>query len=500
MDAIWASPPCPSQVAMNLLELRKRYGGVLAVEECKDRLIQDLFFEVETLQFVLHNECAKFEHRAHFLNRELDAYKSEIGDLKHNQAKLSYVSILVDGDCMNFNDAFIKEGHDGGRKAALLLRQSVERYIRDIDAQASPSLQYKVCVYANTPGLEKAYREAKVLRSNETLDPFIRGFNMESSQCDFIDAGNGKECSDVKIRATFERDILDVHCHHIIFCAATDNGYARILGSHRGSKRITLVEGAPFAWEIEQLSSEFRTTSFPAVFRSLKLPARASSFSAVATASANISMTARSSSTSTPPSSPPRDYATIAKANLPLPSSTSLITSSSSSSSSTPSSSSPTTSQTPSPTSSSSSSSLSSTASPPTLIFDISPTPKSPDKKLHYNARDQRIDPPLRRPSSKENYERLRTAKYCNQYHLQDDCPFGDGCNYRHGRRLRAQNLHDLRCISRTSVCAEGLWCANRKCVCGHQCPFEERDDHMLEECRFPEEMHGVDRVVTRVE
>ncbi|RAK80971.1 uncharacterized protein BO72DRAFT_370106 [Aspergillus fijiensis CBS 313.89] len=475
---------------MDLLGLRKRFGSVMAVDDCKNRLIQDLFFAVETLHSALLNECTKQENERSRFIQELAQYKTEVADLRHDQAKLSFVSILVDGDCMNFNDALIQEGHNGGRRAARLLLQSVERYVRDTDPQASPNLQYRVCIYANLPGLEKAYREAKVLSSTETLDPFVRGFNMEDSQCDFIDAGNGKECSDVKIRATFERDILDIHCRHIIFCAATDNGYARLLGSHRGSNRITLVEGAPFAWEIEQLATEFRTTAFPAVFRAAKLPARASSFSAAATASANVAAAPPTAGGALSSSPPWQDYATIAKANLQItPSST---PSSSSSSATTP------TSSTPSPSSPSSSTSPSSP-----IVFDISPSVNStpPLPKVHYNAQDQRIDPPLRRASSKENYERLRAAKLCNRYHLQDDCSYGDSCTHAHGRRLTsAQDLHDLRCISRTSVCGEGLWCTNRKCVCGHQCPRESWRDHELTGCRFPEEMHGVDRVVVRVE
>ncbi|OJJ99745.1 hypothetical protein ASPACDRAFT_1888417 [Aspergillus aculeatus ATCC 16872] len=493
MDTELTSVQCPPQVPLDLLELRKRLGSVMAVDDCKNRLIQDLFFEVETLHSALLNECTKQENERFRLNQEIAQYKTEVADLRHNQAKLSFVSILVDGDCMNFNDALIQEGHNGGRRAARLLLQAVERYIRDTDPQASPSLQYRVSVYANLPGLEKAYREAKVLSWTETLDPFVRGFNMEDSQCDFIDAGNGKECSDVKIRATFERDILDVHCRHIIFCAATDNGYARLLGSHRGSNRITLVEGAPFAWEIEQLATELRTAAFPAVFRAAKLPARAYSFSAAATASANVVAASPPTAGDTQSSSPARrDYATIAKANLqmtPSPSASSSSYSATASTTPTP--------PTPSPSSSSS------TSTSTQIIFNISPsvtsTPLLP--KIKYNARGHRIDPQLPRASSKENYERLRAAKLCNRYHLQDDCSYGDSCTHAHGRRLTsAQDLHDLRCISRTSVCGEGLWCTNRKCVCGHQCPWESWRDHELTGCRFPEEMHGVDREVVRVE
>ncbi|PWY90719.1 hypothetical protein BO70DRAFT_384361 [Aspergillus heteromorphus CBS 117.55] len=394
---------------------------------------------------------------------------------------------------MNFNNALVREGYKGGRKAALLLRKSVERHLRDIDPQASPSIQYRIRVYANVPGLVKAYREARILRSNEGLDPFIRGFNMESSVCDFIDAGNGKECSDVKIRATFEQDILDVHCRRIILCASTDNGYARLLGSHRDSNRISLVQGPPFAWEMEQLASDFQTTSFPDVFRSTKLPVRASSFSAAATRSANRSpprvstsptpstrrsgRTSRTNSTSsirsasptsstsstmfiTPPATPTRDYATIAKFNLPAPSPTS--------------------------------------ASSP-ITFDISPTPPTPPyHKIHLNAQNQRIDPPIR-PSSKENVIRLRSVKYCHRFHLLNECAKGDDCGHKHGPKLNAQDLLDLRVVSRKSACAKGLWCEDERCISGHQCPWESSPGHDVEACRFSGEMHGVDRVVAVV-
>ncbi|OOF94813.1 hypothetical protein ASPCADRAFT_516207 [Aspergillus carbonarius ITEM 5010] len=301
---------------IDLLEVKRRYEAVVAVEDSRDKILQNLFAQIESLEKALRHKLGDTEFQ------ELKRYKAEYDDLRHDQAKLSYVSVLVDGDCMNFNNALIRDGYNGGRKAALLLRKSVDRHIRDIDPQASPNIQYRIRVYANVPGLMKACREANILRSNEALDPFIRGFNMENPLCDFIDAGNGKECSDVKIRATFEQDILDVHCRHIVFCGSTDNGYARILGPHQGSNRISLVQGAPFAWEMEQLASEFQTTSFPEVFRSTRLPSRASSFSARSTASANSSPCSsptrakNNSSLSTSPTTSTHDYATIAKSNL----------------------------------------------------------------------------------------------------------------------------------------------------------------------------------------
>ncbi len=56
-----------------------------------------------------------------------------------------------------------------------------------------------VRVYANVKGLAKAYRESEIL-SETTFVDFVRGFNMGNTMCDYIDAGNGKECSDEKVK------------------------------------------------------------------------------------------------------------------------------------------------------------------------------------------------------------------------------------------------------------------------------------------------------------
>ncbi|PWY96343.1 hypothetical protein BO94DRAFT_580200 [Aspergillus sclerotioniger CBS 115572] len=426
---------------------------------------QNLFAQVESLQKALRHKLGDTEFQ------DLKRYKTEYDDLRHDQAKLSYVSVLVDGDCMNFNNALIRDGYNGGRKAARLLRKSVDRHVRDIDPQASPNIQYRIRVYANVPGLMKACREANILRSNEALDPFIRGFNMENPLCDFIDAGNGKECSDVKIRATFEQDILDVHCRHIIFCGSTDNGYARILSPHQGSNRISLVQGAPFAWEMEQLASEFQSTSFPEVFRSTRLPSRASSFSARSTASANSSPCSsptkakNNSSLVTPPTTSTGDYATMAKSNLKA-----------------------------------SSSKRSKKSKISVITFDIS---SSYDTHSHFNSvqlnsQSQRIDPPLR-PSSYKNMIKLRNGKYCNRYHILGECVPDNECSHQHGCKLSDHDALDLRCISRTNVCPNDAYCTDEKCISGHQCPWEYRNGHSIEDCKFPREMHEVDRTVAIV-
>lgn len=56
-----------------------------------------------------------------------------------------------------------------------------------------------VRVYANIEGLVMTYRELDITSESATM-AFIRGFNMGHAMCDFVDAGNGKECSDEKVK------------------------------------------------------------------------------------------------------------------------------------------------------------------------------------------------------------------------------------------------------------------------------------------------------------
>ena len=68
--------------------------------------------------------------------------------------------------------------------------------------------------------------------------------------------------------------VVNAHCKHIIFGGPSDNGYARVLGplSDDEKGRLTLLEGPPFAAELEALKSKFRgPVKFPKIFRSDKM-------------------------------------------------------------------------------------------------------------------------------------------------------------------------------------------------------------------------------------
>ncbi|GAB1198299.1 hypothetical protein APSETT444_007614 [Aspergillus pseudonomiae] len=248
---------------LDLDDMRRRYRELNSVEDSKEKIIepdgiQELFSQVEELRQGLT--------KAH---DEVDNYKELAGLYKDKSSKDKEALELKNRD--HFQDHLIQSGYDGGQKAVQLLRKAVEDYLFQLDPEANSRIQCRIRVYANVSGLSKTYRDTNIAPVDGTLEAFIQGFNMENGLCDFVDAGNGKECSDVKLRvyrsALFEQDILDVHCQRVIFCASADNGYARVLGPHRESDRISLVEGPSFAREMKELAPYFATTSFPDVFR-----------------------------------------------------------------------------------------------------------------------------------------------------------------------------------------------------------------------------------------
>lgn len=144
---------------------------------------------------------------------------------------------------------------NGGKKTASLLKQAVEEELRSSPTSTPHHEQVIVRVYANVKGLAKTYKEKEILAESASLDEFIRGFNVGDAICDFVDAGNGKECSDEKVKgkarpldetsccgvnnadvshqATFRRDLADIHCERVFFGGTADNGYARLLGAVR---------------------------------------------------------------------------------------------------------------------------------------------------------------------------------------------------------------------------------------------------------------------------
>ncbi|KAL6228888.1 hypothetical protein BDW75DRAFT_226064 [Aspergillus navahoensis] len=191
------------------------------------------------------------------------------------QVSCGYISVLVDGDAMNFNPEYVQQGRRGGVKLAERFMKEVRKYIEVVDPGAGRPTDIRIRVYANLTGLTKAYRHAGIISERQDLTDFFHGFNAGHENCDFVDVGQGPGLADKKVIGNLYKSARDWHCRLIVFCACTDNGYFQPLLSlnlQRRRKRLVLVEGPPFASRLRQLAKEFPTASFPRVFMPASLP------------------------------------------------------------------------------------------------------------------------------------------------------------------------------------------------------------------------------------
>jgi hypothetical protein len=95
-----------------------------------------------------------------------------------------------------FKGAFIRQGIEGGKKAAYALRAAI---LEQCGAHAG-DIEVIAKAYANLAGLCKAMRQDRSLGSESDLKDFSLGFTQAKATFDFVDVGHGKERADNKIR------------------------------------------------------------------------------------------------------------------------------------------------------------------------------------------------------------------------------------------------------------------------------------------------------------
>lgn len=334
-------------------------------------------------------------------------------------------------------------------------------------------------------GLSSTYGRLGILQGFGSFEAFVRGFNKTYPSFEIVDAGNEKECADVKIKGqaaehaqdesshmaeSLEMAVSDVHCHHIIFGGSADNGYARQLLPHSIDNairdRITLIDGPKAGRAFGELSERIRTERFDSVFRSERLDSNPQKASPLAVNNA-------------PP--PQRTLSTTKSPNLTKELEWSTVAA------------------------------VRGKGEMQTVTqpFDNKPelstnghniplkSPTLPSSSfigpVCRNAQGQRVDAPLRHSQTLAN--EMKTQKYCNDFHLADNCHnTRDQCSYLHGPKLDAEHKAALRYVARQIPCGVGLECADRACFHGHCCPWPLCN--WGSSCRFPKEMHGLDRKI----
>ncbi|KAK5711479.1 hypothetical protein LTR17_018415 [Elasticomyces elasticus] len=497
-----------------------RYEHLKMHDVLKNCLLEDVLTRYETL-VLKHSESTDHESDRERLHQALQREQQQVKSLRILQNILNrdpFVLVLVDGDGMIFNTAFLRAGETGGTKAAAVLHDAIRDWVATSVHDCPPDVKVIVRVYANIKGLADACTKAGVIASPNQFEEFARGFTRGKTLFDFVDVGYGKDRADVKVAENFRLFLYDYHCRQILFGCSHDNGYARLLEQFvqdpEAVQRITLLEGIPFEKELAVLP--YRTTKFPDVFRETKImttptmdlltdpvPYRPRIDSRGLNVACEAFTPGRSNTPLTTPS--PNILSPISNGLRPTISQDSL----------------PQHMRTFSSTSISSDASngnswavvaKSSAARPLTSTTRV-PTPTnitSVTKEILRNRHGHRVDETL--DYDREEVQRLKRLKMCNQHYIGSGCCHynagkSDKCPHKHEIKASAHEKYCLRVVARETPCKKGLYCDDTKCIYGHRCPFPLATQGSLrgsggclngENCRFGPEMHGVDTKVVK--
>jgi len=107
--------------------------------------------------------------------------------------------LLIECMSLQFSDGLVASAQEGGMAAVRRLRSNICDYV-STEFGLPSHIPIRVRIYANTKGLASAYCYNQILDGADDLVMFIRGFNMGNPMCDFVDAGDGKECADAKLK------------------------------------------------------------------------------------------------------------------------------------------------------------------------------------------------------------------------------------------------------------------------------------------------------------
>lgn len=196
-----------------------------------------------------------------------------------------FVLVLVDGDGYIFDDDVVKDGTEGGQRAAQILDDAVKRSLR---SRGLEDCRVMVRVYANLVGLSKTLSRVNLVGCHpRSLAPFTASFTRARGLFDFVDAADLKEGADFKIREMFSLFAENSQCKHIYFAGCHDVGYLSLLTPYQGNRdRITLINTAAFHPQFATL--DMKVEEFPRVFRYNAIDSNASTRSVPAGLSAMV--------------------------------------------------------------------------------------------------------------------------------------------------------------------------------------------------------------------
>jgi hypothetical protein len=328
----------------------------------------------------------------------------------------------------------MRQGAEGGSKAAYALRQAVYTQVQNPD-----DTEIVARVVANLSGLAKALR-----RNENDVKEFLLGFSQAAASFDFIDVGEAGAVSKITDTARFH--LHNYNCRQVLLGVA-DAAYTQLLNEVKDevdTKRIAVLEGSPVTKEV--IDTGVTITSFETIFRAEKLliaERAATSASSIASTPVSVSATPFTYATITQKASPPPQ--------LILPLAPKATT---------------------------------------TKTTNVRVTTKAISPP--WNPGPRGLDPPILLNQSVLDIVKKRTGsdKLCNNHYLRGPCAKGDSCCFEHNHAPTQDEIRAIQFLARLNPCTNGQDCDVDNCIYGHHCPSVKDGVCVHPFCKFHPHEH----------
>ncbi|KAF4450806.1 hypothetical protein F53441_6138 [Fusarium austroafricanum] len=423
--------------------------------------------------------------------------------LARGQERNPFALVVVDGDGYIFDERFVKDGEEGGSRAAKQLNDTIKDSLR---RKGLESCEVMVRVYANLTGLSKALcKNGLAGAEKRSLSSFTAGFNRSYGLADFIDAGELKENADFKLKAILRLYADNAQCKHIYFAACHDVGYVSDLTPFRGNReRFTLIRTPSLLFHKEFDRLGMNVEELPGVFRHSPLTYAYSTAQPKAplapSTNTNKSSSAYTNSTNKN-ANDGRDVCSFYMQGNCRYGSTCKFSHTSSKTSSQSSTPSPSTIGTGTKNFAADWRRGSNLSSNGALNIESLPKKKEiPNGYVAINSVDDRLDAYLP-PPDPEAVRRLKELsqdrKFCNAAQLYNSCE-NDNCEYNHVP-IAEEIKPALEHLARSVPCSRKGGCRRENCVYGHVCQKADCRHRTGGKgyCRFPPKVCMGDYVVS---
>ncbi|ROT42488.1 hypothetical protein SODALDRAFT_374815 [Sodiomyces alkalinus F11] len=481
------------------MDFVSRYQSLQIQRVSSDELIKDLLLYCESVERTLREKNTELVQQLNETQFDLEDAKNSRRELQHHLIDITetnaslkvkdsslnrnlYVLVLIDGDGLMFLGEFLRQGIEGGKKAAYALRAE----IAGLCGKPADDVEVIAKVYANLNGLSRAMQRHGVVEKDSDFKDFTLGFTQAKASFDFVDVGQGKERADSKIKEATRWNLRNHNCKQILLGISHDSGYApfldEILNDGDARNRVTVIEGVPAVRELR--NTGVNMIQIDTLFRKDKLldklvdgrpvSRRPSPFDHGPASPTNAALFHGSAVAAAGPTSSPMTPSSWAgiTANANVNASTSISTS----------------------------------ASPPPQIFlplvhknaaaaaaaaaaaqgRKSAQVDGPETSAAaWNPGRRGLDEPIVANPVVVDAIKKRKERLCNIHYLRGYCGKGNDCSFEHRYRVSDEELKALALLARFNPCGKRQNCDLDSCIYGHHCPSVKDGVCVHPYCKF---------------